>query len=78
VKYLLHKEYGYKLNRNTVQKLMQKHRLQCRVKKRRRFKVDQGPKMITPNLLARSFTATAPNEKWVTDIRFNMARQRCI
>lgn len=46
---------------------MQKHNLQCRVKKKRRFKADQGPEMIAPNLLARSFTATAPNEKWVTD-----------
>lgn len=70
IKHLLHKEYGYQLNRNTVQKLMQKHNLQCRVKKKRRFKADQGPEKIAPNLLARSFTATAPNEKWVTDITY--------
>ncbi|WP_341300646.1 IS3 family transposase [Lysinibacillus sp. FSL H8-0500] len=70
IKHLLHKEYGYQLNRNTVQKWMQKHNLQCRVKKKRRFKADQGPEIIAPNLLARSFTATAPNEKWVTDITY--------
>lgn len=70
IKYLLDKEYGYKLNRNTVQRLMQKHNLQCRVKKKRKFKVDQGPEMIAPNLLDRSFSATGPNEKWVTDITY--------
>ena len=70
IKHLLQKEYGYKLNRNTVQKLMQKHNLQCRVKKKRKFKADQGPEKIAPNLLARSFTATTPNEKWVTDITY--------
>ncbi len=32
-----------------------------------------------PLLISRSFTAMAPNEKWVTDLRtFNMVRQRCI
>lgn len=70
IRYLLQKEYGYQLNRNTVQKLMQKHNLQCRVKKKRKFKIDQGPEIIAPNLLARCFTATAPNEKWVTDITY--------
>lgn len=70
IKYLLKKEYGFQLNRNTVQKLMQKHNLQCRVKKKRKFKIDQGPEIIAPNLLARSFTAAAPNEKWVTDITY--------
>jgi len=33
MKHLLKKSYGIDLNRNTVQKLMQKHNLQCRVKK---------------------------------------------
>ncbi|MER2108906.1 MAG: IS3 family transposase [Solibacillus sp.] len=70
IKYLLDKEYGYKLNRNTVQKLMQKHRLQCRVKKKHKFKADQEPEMIAPNVLAHSFTAAASNEKWVTDIKY--------
>lgn len=50
IKYLLDKEYGYQLNRNTVQKLMQKHNLQCRVKKKRKFKANQGPEMIAPNV----------------------------
>ncbi len=70
IKYLLAKKHGYQLNRNTVQKLMQKHNLQCRVKKKRKFKADQGPEKIAPNLLARAFTAAAPNEKWVTDITY--------
>lgn len=49
---------------------MQKHNLQCRVKKKRKFKVNQGPEIIAPNLLDRSFSATTPNEKWVTDITY--------
>jgi putative transposase len=49
---------------------MQKHNLQCRVKKKRKFKADWGPEKIAPNLVARSFTSAAPNEKWVTDITY--------
>lgn len=70
IKHLLKKSYGIELNRNTVQKLMQKHNLQCRVKKKRKWKSEQGPEIIAPNLLARSFRAAAPNEKWVTDITY--------
>lgn len=49
---------------------MQKHHLQCRVKKKRKWKAAQGPEMIAPNVLARCFHADAPNQKWVTDIMY--------
>ena len=32
IKALLKRNYGIKLNRNTVQKIMQKYHLQCKVK----------------------------------------------
>lgn len=34
--------------------------------KKRKFKADQRKETVAPNLIARSFTAVAPNEKWVT------------
>ncbi|MER2109039.1 MAG: DDE-type integrase/transposase/recombinase [Solibacillus sp.] len=40
------------------------------MKKKHKFKVDQGPEMVAPSVLARSFSAAAPNEKWVTGITY--------
>ena len=56
------------LNHKTVQRLMKELGLVCRVrmKKYRSYKGEVG--RIAPNLLKRDFSATAPNEKWVTDV----------
>lgn len=70
IKALLKKEYAILLNRNTVQRLMQKHNLQCRVKRKRKWKSQGGQEVIVPNVLARDFFAPNPNEKWVTDITY--------
>jgi len=70
IKALLKKEYQIKLNRNTVQKIMQKHHLQCRVKPKRKWKSQGESVMVTPNMLERNFTASEPNQKWVTDITY--------
>ncbi len=70
IKALLQQIYRLKANRNTVQKIMQKHHLQCRIKPKRRWK-SQGERIITaPDLLERDFTASKPNQKWVTDITY--------
>ncbi|MDW2886246.1 IS3 family transposase [Exiguobacterium artemiae] len=70
IKALLQQIYQLKANRNTVQKIMQKHHLQCRIKPKRRWK-SQGERIITaPDLLQRDFTASKPNQKWVTDITY--------
>ena len=70
IKALLQQIYRLKVNRNTVQKIMQKHHLQCRIKPKRRWK-SQGERIITaPDLLERDFTASKPNQKWVTDITY--------
>lgn len=66
---LLHK-YQIKLNRNTVQKIMQKHHLQCKVKPKRKWKSNGESEVIAPNILNRNFSTTKPNEKWVTDITY--------
>lgn len=70
IKALLKKEHQIELNRNTVQNLMQKHNLQCRIKRKRKWKSQGGQEVIVPNVLARDFFAPNPNEKWVTDITY--------
>jgi len=57
-------------NRNTVQRIMQKHHLQCRIKPKRKWKSQGESIIIAPDLLKRDFTASEPNKKWVTDITY--------
>lgn len=67
---LLKRQYQIELNRNTVQQIMQKHHLQCRVKPKRKWKSQGESVIIAPNLIQRDFTAALPNQKWVTDITY--------
>ena len=59
---------GYQINHKTVQRLMKELHLKCmvRIKKYRSYKGEIGK--IAPNILKRDFSATAPNQKWTTDI----------
>jgi putative transposase len=59
---------GQIINHKTVQRLMKDLGLFCRVrmKKYHSYKGEVGK--IALNLLERDFEATAPNQKWVTDI----------
>ena len=59
---------GYVINHKTVQRLMKLIGLKCmvRIKKYRSYKGEIGK--VAPNLIQRDFTATAPNQKWTTDI----------
>jgi putative transposase len=70
IKALLKRDYGIKLNRNTVQKILQKYHLQCKVKQKRKWKSQGESVVIAPNVLNRNFIASKPNEKWVTDITY--------
>ena len=70
VKALLKQEYKIELNRNTVQAIMQKYNLQCRIKPKRKWKSQGVSIIVAPDLLKRDFTASAPNQKWVTDITY--------
>jgi len=58
----------YIINHKTVQRLMKALGLICRVrmKKYRSYRGEVGH--IAPDLLGRDFEATAPNQKWVTDV----------
>lgn len=58
----------YRINHKTVQRLMKEMGLYCmvRAKKFSSYKGHVG--VVAPNLLNRNFEASAPNEKWVTDV----------
>ena len=59
---------GIIINHKTVQRLMKILGLVCRVriKRYKSYKGEVGN--IAPNLLERDFTASRPNQKWVTDV----------
>jgi len=62
---------GQKVGRKRVARLMKKAGLAAR--RRRRYQTTTDSKHafpIAPNVLERDFTATAPNQAWVTDITF--------
>jgi putative transposase len=68
---------GIIINHKTVSKLMKLLGLKSiiRVKKYKSYKGEQGK--IAPNILARNFKATAPNQKWATDItEFNVSGKK--
>lgn len=64
------RDYKRKVNRNTVQRIMQKYNLQCHVKPKRKNNTAGEMKVVVPNHLKRNFDASRPNEKWVTDITY--------
>lgn len=66
----LYKDHQMKAHRNTVQKIMQKYNIQCRVKPKRTSYTAGESKCIVANLLERNFSAEKPNQKWVTDITY--------
>ncbi|MEH7417836.1 IS3 family transposase [Neobacillus drentensis] len=70
VKAWLLRNYKTKVHRNTVQRIMQKYNLQCRVRPKRNNNIAGEMKVVVPNHLNRNFKASRPNEKWVTDITY--------
>lgn len=70
VKGILWKDYQIKVNRKTVQKVMQKYEIQCRIKVKRQKYIAGESKIVVPNLLKQNFKAEKPNQKWVTDITY--------
>lgn len=64
---LLRKEH--QINHKRVQRIMQKERLQCRVKVKKRKPTGQ-PAYIAEHVLKRQFKAHAPVQKLVTDITY--------
>lgn len=68
---------GIIINHKTILKLMKSLGLKSviRVKKYKSYKGEQGK--IAPNILERNFKASAPNQKWATDItEFNVSGKK--
>lgn len=60
---------GWRVAKKTVLALMRALGLVCPVRRKKRYGAYRGEVGQTaPNLLNREFTATAPNQKWVTDV----------
>jgi putative transposase len=62
------RERGLIANHKLVMKLMKEEQLTCqvRMKKYRSYRGEIGK--VAPDLIQRDFSATAPNQKWTTDI----------
>lgn len=61
--------HGVAISGKTVRRLMREEGCVCRARKRRTKFAKQGTvNQIAPNVLERDFAATAPNQKWVTDV----------
>jgi len=70
------RESGERVSRKRVIKLMKDRDLKA--KRRRRFRVTTDSKHaspIAPNVIARDFTASAPNKAWVGDITYIWTRE---
>lgn len=65
----LEKRKGYHCNPKTVLRVMRKYGLLSQVRRRKYRHMGQELHRY-PNWLARDFSATRPNEKWVTDISY--------
>ena len=63
---------GTPVSENTVAKIMKKHGLQGRQKRKfvPRTTDSAHDRPIAPNVLGRQFTAQTPNRKWATDITY--------
>lgn len=60
---------GWRVAVKTVLTLMRQRGLRCPIRRRRRYPPAPGTvAMVAPNRLDRDFTASAPNQKWVTDL----------
>lgn len=60
---------GWTVGKKRIRTLMYRLGLVCQVRRRRPYRSYAGEVgKIAPNLLNREFTATRPNQKWVTDI----------
>ena len=63
------KNEGWQVAKKTVLKLMRALELRCSVRRKRRYVSYQGQVgAVAKNLLDRDFSATQPNQKWVTDV----------
>jgi putative transposase len=61
---------GFKVGKHRVERAMRGMGLTPRLRRQRRTTMRDASHPVVPNILARDFNATRPNERWVTDITF--------
>ncbi|MBB5692729.1 transposase InsO family protein [Roseomonas pecuniae] len=62
---------GQRVGRNRVARLMRRHGIRVRTKRRFRVTTDSSHAFpLAPNLLDRQFTASGPNKVWLADITY--------
>ena len=62
---------GSPAGRNRVARLMRRHGIRARCRRRFRTTTDSNHALpLAPNLLARQFTAAAPDQVWLADITY--------
>lgn len=70
------REEGERCSRNRVARLMRINGIRCKTVKKFKATTDsQHSKPVAPNLLAQNFSASAPNQKWVSDITYIWTRE---
>jgi putative transposase len=62
------RETGLVINHKAVLRIMNKYSLCARIRRRRTYRCIKNAAHKYVNLLARNFTASEPNQRWVTDI----------
>lgn len=66
---------GENCSKNTVARLMREARIVPKTVRRFRRTTDSRNTKASPNLLGRVFTASSPNECWLTDMTFILTRE---
>jgi transposase InsO family protein len=62
---------GYTCSKRTVEKLMRKHEITPKRKRKHKATTDSNHKLpVAPNVLDRQFTTEHPDEVWVSDITY--------
>ena len=62
---------GVRVGKKRVERLMRENGIRARQKRRFRITTDSNhPYPVAPNVLARNFEASAPNQAWVGDVTF--------
>ena len=63
------KNQGFNINHKKIQRLMKKFNLQSIIRKKRKYSSYKGQiGKVANNHINRDFEATAPNQKWFTDV----------
>jgi putative transposase len=70
------REKGYTCSRPRVARLMRKHNLRAKTKRKFKVTTQSNHKYpLSPDLVNQNFSATAPNELWTSDITYVRTRQ---